>query len=71
MRENHYAILCAKDANFLGFHHHKISITLLIISNMSGDGFYQIRFKITKVFQDTIFFTKKFHVFSKDFVILD
>ena len=48
MRENHYAIHCAKDANFLGFHHHKISITLLIISNMSGDGFHQVRYKILK-----------------------
>ena len=63
MRENHYAIHCAKDTNFLGFHHHKISITLLIISNMSGDGFHQIRFKITKSFSRHNIFQKEITCF--------
>ena len=67
MRENHYAIHCAKDANFLGFHHHKISITLLIISNMSGDGFHQIRFKITKSFSRHNIFHKEISCFRYRF----
>lgn len=38
---------------------HKISITLLIISNMSGDDFHQVRYKITKSFSKHNFFHKE------------
>ncbi len=51
MRENHYAIHCAKDAKFPRFpssqDKHNASY---YFSNMSGDGFHQIRPKDIKRF---------------------
>lgn len=44
MRENHYAIHCAKDAKFPRFPSSQDKHN----SNMSGDGFHQIRSKGTK-----------------------
>ena len=50
-----YAILW----NFLRFQNYKISITLLSISNMSGDGLYQIRSKVTKSLSNSHKFFEK------------